>query len=101
MFQPADDSYWAEIVRVPTTSDEVPREKRLYGVRKLHAAEDDIVFVERHLLRHRKLRTMAFIHISNDKTHDSHAAQTFLNKTFEYLQKKSMLTQACTLPRQT
>ena len=43
--------------------------------------------MERQYLRHRKLHTKAFVHISDDKTHDSHAAQTFINKTFTYLEE--------------
>ena len=34
----------------------------------------------------------AFIHISDDKTHDSHAAQTFLRKTFDYLEEHYVKT---------
>ena len=43
--------------------------------------------MERQYLRHRKLHTKAFVHISDDKTHDSYAAQTFMNKTFDYLKQ--------------
>ena len=49
------------------------------------AVEDAIEYIERRLLRHRKLHTKAFIHISDDKTHDSQAAQTFLKKILDYL----------------
>ena len=57
-----------------------------YGIRRYGAAEDaEPELVECEFLRHRKLMTKAFIHISNDKTHDSHAAQTFMNATFDWI----------------
>ena len=79
--EPAADSFWAEIVSLP-----FPGSTR-YGVRRYGAAEDaEPEMVERQYLRHRKLMmTKAFIHISNDKTHDSHAAQTFMNETFDWI----------------
>ena len=40
----------------------------------------------------RKLHTEAFIHVSDDKTHDSHAAQTFINKTLAYLDEHYVKT---------
>jgi hypothetical protein len=86
--QPGAGSFWTEIVSVPATStcpDDPGR--RIYGVRRYGAREDDIEPVERRYLRHRKLHTKAFIHISDDKTHDSQAAQTFLDKTFDYLDR--------------
>uniref|UniRef100_A0A7S0L3N1 Uncharacterized protein n=1 Tax=Coccolithus braarudii TaxID=221442 RepID=A0A7S0L3N1_9EUKA len=39
-----------------------------------------------------EVHTKAFIHVSNDKLHDSHAAQAFLEKTFAYLQKEYVET---------
>lgn len=54
------------------------------GVRR-HGADAEtevpLEMVPRHLLRHSKLYTEALIHASDDKTHDSHAAQTFISKT--------------------
>ena len=47
---------------------------------------------QRQFLRHRKLHTKAFAHVSNDKTHDSHAAQTFINKTISYLEERYVRT---------
>ena len=91
--EPATGSYWAEVVELPSptnTSDDP--ELHIYGVRRHGAAEDAIEYVERRWLRHRKLHTKAFTHVSNDKTHDSHAAQTFLNKTFEYLEEHYVKT---------
>ena len=55
---------------------------RLHLRLRLHCRQ-----VERRFLRHRKLHTKAFVHISDDKTHDSYAAQTFMNKTFDYLKQ--------------
>lgn len=72
---PAEDSKWAEVVKLPpcSTVEEcaVPPERKLYGVRQFGAAEDDVMYVERQFLRHRKLHTKAFVHISDDKVHDS------------------------------
>ena len=87
--QPAEGSFWAEVVVLPNVSSatELEPERRKYGVRRHGAAEAAVEWVERQYLRHRKLHTKAFIHISNDKTHDSAAAQTFMNKTFKYLEE--------------
>ena len=91
--EPATGSFWAEIVSIPstTTAPDDP-ERRVYGVRRYGAAEDAIEYSERRFLRHRKLHTKAFIHISDDKTHDSHAAQTFLKKSFDYLDEHYVQT---------
>ena len=48
--------------------------------------------IERCYLRRRVLHTKAFIHVSDDKTHDSHAAQTFISKTLEYLNEHYVVT---------
>ena len=88
---PPVGSYWAEVVSLPTASPDDP-ERCMYSVRRQGAADDAIEYVERCLLRHRKLHTKAFIHISDDKTHDSHAAQTFLKKTFDYLDEHYIKT---------
>ena len=101
--QPAAGSCWAEVIVLPSTFGAPPEAvdgerlgeppqpdaagRHIYGVRR-HGASADAPpeLVERRLLRHRKLHTKAFVHISDDKTHDSHAAQTFMNKTFKYLE---------------
>jgi hypothetical protein len=78
---PAVGSFWAEVVSLPCVAS-----AGRYSVRRYGAAEDaEPELIERHLLRHRKLMTKAFIHISNDKTHDSYAAQTFMNQTFYWI----------------
>lgn len=84
--QPAESSFWAEVVGIPSAADSANAENMLYTVRK-HAAAEEIVCVQRQFLRHRKLHTKAYIHISDDKTHDSSAAQTFINKTLQHLQE--------------
>jgi hypothetical protein len=90
--EPAAGSFWAEVVEPPSHSAAEDPEQQVYGVRRHGAAEDAIEYVERRQLRHRKLHTKAFIHISNDKVHDSHAAQRFLTKTFEYLDEHFVKT---------
>lgn len=87
---PATGSYWAEVITVPTTQGETPQDEQKYGVRSYGA--DDVHYVARKLLRHRRRHTKAFIHISDDKTHDSHAAQCFINKTLQYLEDEYMKT---------
>ena len=91
---PAEGSYWAEVIARPSSSGEASAngsgdpERREYGVRRHGASADaPLEWVERRYLRHRKLHTKAFIHISDDKTHDSHAAQTFILKTMAYLEE--------------
>jgi hypothetical protein len=89
--QPAEGSYWAEVMALPSAAQraEVSDPERLqYGVRR-HGASDEasLEWVERRYLRQRKLHTKAFIHISDDKTHDSDAAQTFIEKTMAYLEE--------------
>lgn len=75
--EPAAGSYWAEVVAVPTGGSEpVEPERRVYGVRRHDAPSDaPLQMIERRFLRHRVLHTKAYIHVSDDKTHDSHAAQ--------------------------
>lgn len=90
--EPARHSFWAEVVSVPSPDAEtvgVDPGLRVYGVRR-HSATADTPpeMFERRLLRHRVLHTEAFIHISDDKMHDSHAAQLFINKTLESLDRE-------------
>ena len=93
---PAKGSYWAEVIALPSAAQraEMSDPERLqYGVRR-HGASDEtpLEWVERRYLRHRKLHTKAFINISDDKTHDSHAAQTFIEKTIAYLEEHYVQT---------
>ena len=85
--EPAAGSEWAEIVAIPAArSAPDDPELRRYGVRRHGAASDALPeLVERRYLRHRKLHTKAFIHVSDDKTHDSEAAKTFIGKTLTHL----------------
>ena len=83
-------SFWAEVVAMAPCVEGAEAELRKYRVRRHGAAEAEIEWVQRRYLRHRKPHTKAFIHISDDKTHDSHAAQTFMNKTFSYLEQNVM-----------
>ena len=87
--EPAAESFWAEVVSVPAASaDAADLECQVYGVRRFGAGDDTAPeMFERRYLRHRKKRTTAFIHVSDDKTHDSHAAQTFINKTLDWLEE--------------
>ena len=62
--EPAAGSYWAEVISVPkpiapTSSDEPSPEpeKELYGVRRYGASDSEVEYVQRSLLRHRKLHT--------------------------------------------
>ena len=80
---PPTGSFWAEVVELPVTTDS---ERQVYGVRGHGPAETTAVqHVERQRLRARVLKTTAFVYISNDKTHDSIAAQTFIKATLTYL----------------
>jgi hypothetical protein len=93
---PGEGSYWAEVMALPSAAQRAQTsepERLQYGVRR-HGATDEapLEWVERRYLRHRKLHTKAFIHISDDKTHDSHAAQTFINKTIAYLEEHYVQT---------
>jgi hypothetical protein len=92
--EPASGSAWAEVISTPSnTSEPTDPERCLYGVRRFGAGEDTSPErIERCYLRHRKKRTTAFIHVSDDKTHDSHAAQTFINKTLNWLQEHCIST---------
>lgn len=85
--QPAEGSFWAEVVGIPSVADLTSAGNQLYTVRKHGAASDVNMCVERRFLRHRKLHTKAYIHISDDKTHDSSAAQMFIKKTLQHLQE--------------
>ncbi|KOO35179.1 hypothetical protein Ctob_010692 [Chrysochromulina tobinii] len=80
----------AQFERNPTDPEQMK-----YGVCRhgLHGdSEPELEFIERRYLRHRKLQTKVFAHVSDDKTHDSHAAQTFLEKTFAYLEEHYVKT---------
>jgi hypothetical protein len=96
--EPAEGSYGAEVVQAPTPSSladgtTIDPERRLYGIRRFGAdADSPLEMVERRWLRHRVRHTKAFVHISNDKTHDSQAAQTFMNKTIDYIEEHYVKT---------
>jgi len=96
--EPAKGSYWAQVVALPSAADVAAAtdpEQMKYGVCRhgLHGdSEPELEFIERRYLRHRKLQTKVFAHVSDDKTHDSHAAQTFLEKTFAYLEEHYVKT---------
>lgn len=78
-------SYFAEIVKVPEALSACEAENQVYHVRRHGGLHEEVGPVERKYLRHRKTRTEAFPHVSNDKTHDSAAAQTFICKTLDHL----------------
>lgn len=92
--EPAPGSYWAEIVSLPVTDDgPFDPESQVYGVRRHDAAADmPLEMVERRFLRQRVLYTQAFVHVSDDKQHDSHAAQLFISKTLEHLEQNYLHT---------
>lgn len=95
--EPADGAYWAEVISLPCSTEEevVAPEMQIYGVRRHGVVADTpLEMVPRHLLRHRHLHTEAFVHVSDDKTHDSHAAQVFINKTLEHLDQHFVRTGA-------
>lgn len=70
--EPAEGSYGAEVVQLPQGSTGVDPERRLYGIRRYGASADEPPeMVERQFLRDRQRHTKAFVHISDDKTHDS------------------------------
>ena len=90
---PASGSYWAEVVELPSQASAMEPEMRIYGVRRYGASEDDpLLRIERRFLRHRSLHTKAFVHVSNDKQHDSHAAQMFLEKMFAWIEEHYVTT---------
>ena len=92
--EPAEGSYGGEVVELPLRSDGLTDpELQQYGIRRFGAdADAPLEMVERRFLRHRARHTKAFVHISNDKTHDSQAAQTFINKTIEYIEENYVKT---------
>ena len=91
--EPAEGSYGAEVVQLPQRSAGVDAESRLYGIRRYGASADEPPeMVERQYLRDRQRHTKAFVHISDDKTHDSQAAQTFINKSIDYLEEHYVKT---------
>jgi hypothetical protein len=93
---PAEDSEWAEVITLPSAVQRAEMsdlERLKYGIRRYGAIDEaPLEWVERRYLRHRKLHTKAFIHISDDKTHDSDAAQTFIDKTIAYLEEHYVKT---------
>lgn len=88
--QPADGSFWAEVVEVSGPQMQgVDESLRVYGVRPFGASPDDAPqHVQRQHLRHRKKHTIAFMHVSDDKKHDSWAAQFFLNASLKILKER-------------
>lgn len=92
--EPSAGSEWAEVVSLPDRDAwSIEPELRQYGVCRRSAASGAAPeLVERHFLRHRKLFTKAFIHVSDDKTHDSEAAKTFISKTLSHLDENYIKT---------
>jgi hypothetical protein len=70
---------------------------QLYSVRPYGAKEGEAPLqVARSLLRHRKLHTKAIFGITDDKKHDSFAAQWFMKATLKTTScRPSMSIQAC------
>lgn len=94
--EPGRNSFFGEVIEVPSVAadDSVSLENRVYGVRRYDASEDaQLTRVERQFLRHRVRHTKAFTHVSDDKTHDSQAAQTFINKTIAYIEEHYVNTE--------
>lgn len=92
---PPKGSFWAEVVRVPSEPlGSQSSNASIYGVRAHGAGETEISFVERQYLRHRVVHTKAYAHISDDRVHDTHAAQLFLNKTLADLEVRYVNTGA-------
>lgn len=95
--EPSKGSYWAEVISLPSLDDGealVDPSLRVYGVRRHGVgAEGPLDYVERRFLRPRVLHLEAFVHVSDDKTHDSHAAQLFINKTINHLHEHYVETQ--------
>lgn len=90
---PPAGSYWADVVSLPADNLDLNHELCVYGVRRHGSPRDaPLEMVQRQLLRHRKLRTEAFVHLSDDKTHDSWAAQVMISKTLEYLDQHFVQT---------
>lgn len=116
--EPAEGSYWAEIVTLPKlsptdadggaqTSDETAADADaampmqaaadtaatactlVYGVLPFGSEPTaPAIEVQRQYLRHRKVHTKAFLHISDDRKHDSWAAQHFINKSLQILKER-------------
>jgi hypothetical protein len=83
----ARGSFWAEVVTTPATPE--VSESALYGVRRHDALDTDpLLMVPRCRLRHRQLRTEAYIGITDDKKHDSWAAQFFMKATLAELKRR-------------
>ena len=60
---------------------------QLYSVRPYGAKEGEApLTVARSLLRHRKVHTKAIFGITDDKKHDSFAAQWFMTASLKFLQ---------------
>jgi hypothetical protein len=85
--EPAPSSLWGEIITTP--SEPTVSETVLYGVRRFSESDEEpLVMVPRHRLRHRKLHTKAYLGITDDKKHDSFAAQYFIKATLESLKSR-------------
>lgn len=70
--EPAEGSFGAEVVQLPRCSAGVEPQRCLYGIRRFGAsAAAPPEMWERQFLRDRQRHTKAFVHISDDKTHDS------------------------------
>ena len=83
--EPGKGSFWAEVVAVPPVG-EVAAGTQLYSVRPYGAKEGEApLTVARSLLRHRKVHTKAIFGITDDKKHDSFAAQWFMTATLKFL----------------
>ena len=75
-------SFWAEVVASPG----LDKDTAVYSVRP-HSAkkEDPPLEIQRQYLRHRKLHTKAYFGVTDDKKHDSFAAQYFILATLRHL----------------
>lgn len=94
--QPGDGSFWAEVVTVPpeaaTASDEA-LQAQVYGVRRHGAdATSPPLPVARGLLRHRKLHSKAIFGVTDDKKHDSYAAQWFIKASLDLIYAAYVIT---------
>lgn len=96
--EPAEGSYWAEVVGLPricSTNEvsQVDPGALVYTVRRHGSSSDDpLEEIERRFLRHREKHTKAFCHISDDKMHDSYAAQKFISSVLENLYENYVRT---------
>ena len=92
---PHKESFCAMVVSTPTEAQvesAAEPETLSYGV--IPHGESAVRFVQRQYMRHRVMHTVAFVHISNDKSHDSIAAQTFITLTLKNLEDNYISTGA-------